>query len=78
VVIHLEQGANDFHMVQLMPMPPNHFWFIKIQNDLTFLVSAYPGCPGKEAVKWVAVMKGEFSIYCFFSEIAFYQLFLQV
>ena len=29
--------------------------FIKIQNSLTFLVPAYPGCPGKEAVKWVPV-----------------------
>jgi len=27
--------------------------FIKIQNDLTFLVLAYPGRPGKEAVKQV-------------------------
>jgi len=25
--------------------------FIKIQIGLTFLVSAYPGCSGKEAVK---------------------------
>jgi len=25
--------------------------FIKIQNGLTFLVPAYPGCPGKEAIK---------------------------
>jgi len=24
VVIYLEQGANDLHMVQLMPMPPHH------------------------------------------------------
>jgi len=27
------------------------FDFIKIQNDYAFLVLAYPGCPGKEAVK---------------------------
>jgi len=27
--------------------------FIKIQNGLTFLVTAYPGCPGKEAAKWL-------------------------
>jgi len=25
--------------------------FIKIQNGLTILMPAYPGCPGKEAVK---------------------------
>jgi len=24
--------------------------FIKIQNDFTFLILAYPGCPGKEAI----------------------------
>jgi len=30
--------------------------FIKIQNSLTFLVPAYPGCFGKEAVKQVSVV----------------------
>jgi len=29
--------------------------FIKMQTSLTFLVPAYPGCPGKEAIKWVSV-----------------------
>jgi len=29
--------------------------FIEIQIGLTFLVLAYPGCPGKQAVKWVSV-----------------------
>jgi len=29
--------------------------FIKLQNGLTFLALAYPGCPGKEAVKRVYV-----------------------
>jgi len=29
--------------------------FTKIQTGLTFPVPAYPGCPGKEAVKWVSV-----------------------
>jgi len=29
------------------------FCFIKIQIGLTFLLTAYPGCPGKEAVKRV-------------------------
>jgi len=24
MVICLEQGANDLHMVQLMPLPPHH------------------------------------------------------
>jgi len=29
--------------------------FIKIQTGITFLVPAYPGCPGKEAIKRVSV-----------------------
>jgi len=32
---------------------PNISCFIKIQIGLTFLVSAYPGCTGKEGGKWV-------------------------
>jgi len=34
-------------MVQLMPLPPHHLLFIKIQNGSAFLVLAYPGCPDK-------------------------------
>jgi len=30
--------------------------FIRIHNGFTFLVLAYPSCPGKEAVKWVSVL----------------------
>jgi len=30
---------------------PNTSYFIKIQTGLTFLVPAYPGCPGKEDIK---------------------------
>jgi len=40
--------ANDCH--------PSASCFIKIQTGLTFLVLAYPGCPGKEAIKWVSVL----------------------
>ena len=32
VVICLEQGANDLHMVQLMQLPSHHFCFSKIWN----------------------------------------------
>jgi len=53
VDICLERCANDLHMVQLMPLPPIISCFIKIQIGLTFLVPAYPGCPGKEALKCV-------------------------
>jgi len=55
VVICLEQGANDLHMLQLMPLPPVISCVIKIQIGLTFLVLTYPDCPGKKAIKWVFV-----------------------
>jgi len=51
VVIYLEQGA-DLHMAQLMPLPLTVSCSSKIQIGFTFLVPAYPGCPGSEAVKW--------------------------
>ena len=44
-------------MVQLMLLPPHISCFIKIQIGLTFLVPAYPGCPGKQAVKRVSCKK---------------------
>jgi len=57
VVICLQQGAIDFHMFQLMPLPPPHTsCFVKIQTRLSFLVLAYSGCPGKQAIKWVFVL----------------------
>ena len=33
---HLEQSANSLHLVQLMPLPPRHVCFSKIQNGLSF------------------------------------------
>jgi len=52
VVICLERGA-DLHMTQLMPLPLTVSCSSKIQIGFTFLVPAYPGSPGKEAVKWL-------------------------
>jgi len=52
VVMCLERGA-DLHMVQLMSLLLNVSCSSKIQIGSTFLVLAYPGCPGKEAVKWL-------------------------
>ena len=40
-------------MAQLMPLPLTISCSSKIQIGFTFLVPAYPGCPGKEAVKWL-------------------------
>jgi len=56
VVICQERGVNDLHMVQLMPLPPHRLCLIKIPISLTFVVPAYPGCPGKKAVKRVSVI----------------------
>ena len=52
MVICLERGA-DLHMAQLMPLPLTVSCSSKIQIGFTFLVPASPGCPGKEAVKWL-------------------------
>jgi len=51
VVICLERGA-DLHMAQLMPLPLT-VCFSKIQIGFTFL--AYPGSPGKRAIKRMRV-----------------------
>ena len=50
MVVCLEQDA-DLHMAQLMPLPLSGSCFSKIQIGFTFLVPAYPGSPGKRAVK---------------------------
>jgi len=42
-------------MAQLMPLPLTVSCFSKIQAGFTFLVPAYPGSPGKRAVKRVCV-----------------------
>ena len=56
MVICLERGADCLHIVQLMSLlsqNPVISCLILIQTGFTFLVPAYPGCPGKEAVKRV-------------------------
>ena len=55
MVICLEQGANDLHMVQLMPLPPRHLLLQQNPEWFILLVPAYPGCPGKKAVKRLCV-----------------------
>ena len=54
MVIRLVRGA-DLHMAQLMPLLLTVSCFSKIQIGFTFLVLAYPGSPGKKAVKRVCV-----------------------
>jgi len=55
VVICLVRGA-DLHVAQLMPLPLTVSCSSKIQIGFIFLVPAYPGCPGKEAVKWLLLL----------------------
>jgi len=52
MVTCLERGA-DLHTAQLMPLPLTVCCFTKIQIDVTFLVPADLGSPGKMAVKRV-------------------------
>jgi len=50
------KGADCLHMVHVIPLPSQNLiisCLVSIQIDFTFLVQAYPGCPGKEAVKWM-------------------------
>ena len=55
MVICLERGA-DLHLAQLMPLPLTVSCSSKIQIGFTFLVRAYSGCPGKQAVKWLLLL----------------------
>jgi len=50
----LERGADCLHTVQLMPLhpkTPQSLASFKSRLVLPFWYRAYPGCPGKEAVK---------------------------
>jgi len=40
VVICLEQGANDLHMVQLMPLPPHHLSLAPVKSRMVYLSDA--------------------------------------
>jgi len=54
MVIYLEQDADCLHMVQLMQLhlkTPSSLASFKSQIGFTFLVPAYSGYPGKEAIK---------------------------
>jgi len=43
-------------MAQVKSLPLTVSCSSKIQIGFTFLVPAYPGCPGKEAVKWLLLL----------------------
>jgi len=56
MVICLKGGANDLHMVQLMPLPPHHLLLQYNPVWFTFLVPAHPGCPGKKPLNGCSVV----------------------
>ena len=57
--ICLEWGTDCLHVARPMPLssqnPHRLLHHIKIRHGFSFLVLAYPGCPGKEAVKQVFI-----------------------
>ena len=57
MVICSERGADCLPMVQLVPLPsPNPVISValfKSNSGFTFLVPAYPGCPGKESSRGI-------------------------
>ena len=55
MVICLERDANDLLMVQLMPLPPHHLLLQQNPEWFILLVPAYPGFPGKKAIKCLCV-----------------------
>ena len=64
-------------IVQLMPLPPHHFLAHYNPESLIHLsVSTYPGCPEKEAIKWVAVLCCCYTVCCVY--VGFLQALLAV
>ena len=49
MAICLERGANDLHMVQLMPLPPRHLLLQQNPQWFILLVPANAGCPRNKA-----------------------------
>ena len=64
MVICLERGANDLHMVQLMPLTPHYLLLQQNPEWFILLVLAYPGCPGKKAVKRLCVCVSRWQLDC--------------
>jgi len=53
MVIYQERDVNDCIWSSWYHCHPIISCFSKIQNGSAFLLLAYPGCPGKKAVKWI-------------------------
>ena len=56
MIICLERGAHDLHMVQLMPLSPHHLLLQQNPQRFTCLVPAYPGCPEKRQLNGRSVV----------------------
>jgi len=54
MVICLEQGANDVHIFQLMPLPPHHR-LLSLKSRFNCSGAHLPRLSGKEAIKQVSV-----------------------
>ena len=74
MVVCLEPGANNLHMVRLMPLPPRHLLLQQNPEWFILLVPAYPGCPGKKAVERLCV----YVHVCVFVSVAVIYLHLQL
>ena len=55
VIICLQLGANDLHMVKLMPLPPHHLLLQQNTEWYMFLVPVCPGGLGKKPLNVVLV-----------------------
>ena len=58
MVICLEQSTSDLHIVQMMSMPTPSSLASLNPERFSFLVPAYSGYPGKEAIKQVLLVLG--------------------
>ena len=56
MVISMQQGINDLHMVQLMPMPPCHFSFRKIHSGSPLWYWVAQVVQGKIVIKRVLLL----------------------
>jgi len=63
MVVCLERGANDLHMVQLMPLQPVISCFSKIQNGVSFWYRPTQVVLEIKAVKWWYVCMVVSSVY---------------
>ena len=82
MVICLERGADDLHMVQLMPQPLHHLLLQLNPEQFVFLVPAYPGCPGKRLLNGCSSSRNSIAQYnthcCDANDLNVVEIFVQV